>query len=77
MAKRRNKIIVKTNLDTATPEEKERFMKNLVEAHMVLYKSVVERKTREMFTILFRGSTTVSALTCYCSVILVSGLQKW
>jgi len=40
MAKKKNKIIVKTNLDTATPEQKEKFMKNLVEAHRILYWSV-------------------------------------
>ena len=43
MAKKRNKIIVKTNLDTAILEQKEKFMKNLVEAHRILYRSVVER----------------------------------
>jgi len=43
MAKKKNKIIVKTNLDTATPEQKENFMKLLVEAHRILYRSVVDR----------------------------------
>ena len=44
------KIIFKTNLDTATPEQKEKFMKLLVEAHRILFQSVVnthfEAKTR-------------------------------
>ena len=43
MAKKRSKIIVKTNLDTATPEQKEKFLLNLIEAHRILYRSVVER----------------------------------
>lgn len=46
MAKRKNKIIVTTNLDTATPVQKEKFMKLLVEAHKILHRSVIERHLR-------------------------------
>lgn len=48
MANKKNKIQVKSNLDNATPEEWERFMKNLVEAHRILYRSVAERKIKEI-----------------------------
>ena len=43
-----NKIIYKSNLDTATPEQKERLMKNMLEAYSILYKSVVERRIMEI-----------------------------
>ncbi len=50
MAKKRNKIIVKTNLDTATSQQKEKFIELLVQAHNILFQSVVnthlEAKTR-------------------------------
>ncbi len=46
--KKTNKIVYKSNLDNATPEEKERFMMNMVEAYRILYKSVVERKMLEL-----------------------------
>lgn len=49
MADKKNKLQVKSNLDNATPEEWERFMENLVEAHRILYRSVVERKIKQLF----------------------------
>lgn len=42
------KITGKTNLDTATPEQKERLMQRVVEAHRILYRSVVERHYQEV-----------------------------
>lgn len=48
MLKKTNKIIIKTNLENATPKQKEKFMKNLVEAHRTLYNSVVERHYKEV-----------------------------
>jgi len=48
IAKKTNKIIATSNLDNATPEEKERFMKVLIEAQRLLYRSVVERKIVEL-----------------------------
>jgi len=48
MLEKTNKIIVKTNLENATPEQRESFMKNLVEAHRTLYRSVVERHYKEV-----------------------------
>lgn len=47
MNKRYKKITSYSNFDTATAEEKEKIVKNVIEAWMVLYKSVVERKTKE------------------------------
>jgi hypothetical protein len=44
----KNKIRVKTNLETATPEQKERLMQNVVEAYQYLYRSVLERKINEV-----------------------------
>ncbi len=35
--------IVKTNLEDATSEQREKFMQNLIEAHKILHKSVVGR----------------------------------
>lgn len=45
--KNKRKIIVTTNLDTATPEQKERLMQNVVEAYQYLYRSVLERKIKK------------------------------
>jgi len=42
------KIVIKTNLDNATQEQREKFMNNLVEAYRTLYKSVVERHIRQL-----------------------------
>lgn len=42
------KVVVKTNLDNATPEQKERFMKNLNEAIEILYRSVLERHYKQV-----------------------------
>lgn len=39
----KKKIIVTTNLDNATPEQKGKFTKALVEAHRILYRSLVKR----------------------------------
>ena len=47
MADKKNKIEVKTNLDNATPEQRERLMRNVVEAYKTLYRSVLERKIKE------------------------------
>lgn len=44
---RKKKIIGTTNLDNATPVQKEKFMKLLVEAHRILHSSVVKRKSKE------------------------------
>lgn len=48
MADKRKIGHIKTNLDNATPEQRERLMNNVVEAYKWLYRSVVERKIREM-----------------------------
>lgn len=48
MTNKKINITIKTNLDNATPEEWERFMKNLIEAHRILYRRVLERKTKEI-----------------------------
>jgi len=40
---RNSKAIVKTNLKSATPAQKEKFIKTLVEAHRILFISVLER----------------------------------
>ncbi len=42
------RIVVATNLDNATPEEWERFMKNLVDAHRILYRTVLEREAKKI-----------------------------
>jgi len=44
--KNKHSTVITTNLDTATPEQKEKFMKVLVEAHRILYRSVVERRAK-------------------------------
>lgn len=44
MAKK--KIVVTTNLDNATHEQKEKFMKRLGEAIAVLYRGVLERQSK-------------------------------
>lgn len=46
---RRKRYIVKTNFDTATPEQMDRLYQNAAEAYMWLYKNVVDRKAKEMF----------------------------
>ena len=40
----KNKVIITTNLDNATLKQKERFMTLLVQAHKMLFKSVVGRQ---------------------------------
>lgn len=45
---KKNKSNFKTNLDNATPEQRERLMKNVVEAYQTLYRSVLERHIREL-----------------------------
>lgn len=46
--RKRNKVVVSTNLETATKEQKEEFMKNLIEAYQILYRSVLERKIKSL-----------------------------
>ena len=48
LAVKQTDLTIKTNLDTATPEQKEKLMKNLVESHRILYKSVLERRAKEI-----------------------------
>lgn len=42
MSDKKNKSNFQTNLDNATPEQRERLMKNVVEAYQILYRSVLE-----------------------------------
>lgn len=44
--KKEIKLII--NLETATAEQKEQFFKSLADAYLILYKSVVTRKMREL-----------------------------
>lgn len=46
--RKKHKVIVKTNLVTATLEQKKRLMQRVVEAYQYLYRSVLERKIKEM-----------------------------
>lgn len=48
MANKKNRRDIKTNLDNATPGQRERLIKNVVEAYQTLYRSVVERHIREL-----------------------------
>jgi hypothetical protein len=48
MTRLSKEIVGKTNLDDATPEEKEKLMQRVVEAHRILYRSVVERHYQEV-----------------------------
>ena len=48
LTKLNQKIIVTSNLDRATNQQKEAFYKNLSEAMSVLYKSVIKRKMQEL-----------------------------
>ncbi len=47
----KRKISVTTNLDTATSEQKEQLMENVVTAYQYLYKSVVERRIRDLIKV--------------------------
>lgn len=42
-----NKTTIRTNLENTTLEEKERFIENLIEAHSILFQSVVKRTWKE------------------------------
>ena len=45
---RRGKNQVKTNLENATPEQKEQLMDNVIRAYQYLYKSAAERRLKEL-----------------------------
>lgn len=46
---RKSQTIATTNLDTATPEQKQKLIDNTVQAWQTLYKSVVSRKIDKIF----------------------------
>lgn len=48
MADKKDKSNFKTNLDNATPEQRERLITNVMEAYKVLYRNVVERHIRQL-----------------------------
>jgi len=52
----KNKVVVTTNLDTATPEQKERLMNNVVKAYQILYRSVLDRHARSLGFVLTDSS---------------------
>lgn len=48
MADKKNKSNFKTNLDNATPKQRKRLMKNVVEAYQTIYRSILERHVMEL-----------------------------